>query len=88
MSDITWQEPPPARKGPGSEKTAFFDALRERPGEWALFPSSPMHPNAAHNIKRGLYSGVEAGEFDATARSRGDGTSDIYVRYVGEGDGL
>jgi len=55
---------------------AFIDALKERPGEWALHPLPGAGSRASHTMRR--YPDVEA-----TCRSREDGSYDLYVRWVG-----
>ena len=68
----------PRRKG---KYEAFFNALRDNPGRWAEFPAqgtSGTRGGTAHHIKKGTYSGIERGEFDALSRN-----GVLYVRFVG-----
>ena len=83
MSDIKWEEPPRAAAGRGadSELEAILDALRSRPGEWALIREG-THNSFAANIRNGHGLWIR-GEFDATQRKRDDGKFDVWARYVG-----
>lgn len=77
--EIQWEEPPRAHntpRGPDKELSAFFDALRARPGEWARWPRSTGRHTAAA-INAGRYRMAPRGEFEATCRA-----GVIYVRAV------
>lgn len=84
--EIVWEAPPgiSRRGGPRPKHSAFFAALRERPGEWAIFTSNAHHPSVLTGVKRGKYATTIEGEFDATSRKNPDGTFTVYVRYVGK----
>jgi hypothetical protein len=62
-------------------------ALRERPGEWAHIDSHPnlnRATNQGHRIRTGKIAAFRpAGTFEAQPRSTGDGTADVYARYIG-----
>ncbi|WP_406260180.1 hypothetical protein OIA45_19195 [Streptomyces chartreusis] len=62
-------------------------ALRERPGQWAHIDSHPnlnRATNQGHRIRTGKIAAFRpAGAFEAQPRSTGDGTADVYARYVG-----
>ena len=81
MVDIQWAEPPARRRGRPEKWLAVCDALRERPGEWALIRRG--RTSDAQPWRDGRIAGTMPGEFEATTRSAGDGKYDIYVRYVG-----
>lgn len=80
MSEIVWQAPPvldrsQQRNGRVKE---FVDALKSRPGEWALYPDPVRGPsNVSVNRKR--FPGTEW-----TSRRRPDRKYDLYARWVGE----
>lgn len=73
--------PPPPSHGRNALYEAFRNALRARPGEWALYPREFKNQDSARcttaNINRGRMS-TFSGEYEAR-------TSDctVYVRYVG-----
>lgn len=79
-SEIVW-ETPPARE---YRHRDFANALRARPGEWAVFQRS-VHAGDYAKIKRGVPTAFQpAGTFEARAKSVGNGRFDIYVRFIGE----
>lgn len=81
MTDIKWQEPPADARRVGKWE-AVAEELRARPNEWAL-----VHTGAAaavRSIKTGQYRGMTPGDFEAVGRSRPDGKTDVYARFVGE----
>jgi len=61
----------------------FFDALRERPGQWAIMPVETPRSSTAAQIRRGTYRGSAPGEFEASHRG-----GCTYVRYVGGLEGV
>lgn len=79
---IEWKEPPVSKRGrPWSFTFEFYEELRSRPGEWALFRESTY---ATHAYK------LKNRHPDLEVTLRGAGTNekktrlyDIYVRYVG-----
>lgn len=87
VSEIQWAAPPATaifNGGTRGRYAAFSDALRGRPGEWAVFPreggSSSSASSAAANIRAGKTKGFEPkGAFETAV----DGAT-IYVRFVGE----
>lgn len=88
MTDIKWQDPPrnaAGRPGAPGKWASIADALRERPGEWALVAENAPASTAA-NIRRGTYVGLgPAGSFEAVSRNtKRDRRADIYARFVGE----
>ena len=88
MTEIKWQEPPPkqrTRKG-SSKWRDFADALRARPGQWALM-SDDMAVSVITTVNRGGSPAFRpSGSFEATSRRRADhghGRGSVWVRYVG-----
>lgn len=83
-TDITWAEPPPvkipARDGPrrGSRKD-LVEVLKSTPGEWAQYRPGHGHGQSAAGLFKRDFPGI-----DSTCRSRGDGTYDVYVRWLGD----
>lgn len=77
--EMVWREPPERKSagGPHGRLGRFVAALRERPGEWALYPHFAGH-RVAVTFNRKQYPGTEW-----TSRSRGDGTYELYGRWVG-----
>lgn len=88
MTEIIWQDPPPARRGRQGKYIEFFDVLRDNPGKWAIFqrwerPTSAASPVGTRIRKGELVGSAPAGAFETAIRSTKD-ESVIYVRYVGE----
>lgn len=83
---ITWKEPPARVNGRTGRYSDFFDALRENPGQWALFPGNGSSV-AAQSIKKGKYIGTEQGQFEAVTRKETDDAGNsrvaVYARFVG-----
>ncbi len=71
MSDMAWEEPPPARTGGGDTvRQRFITALRERPGQWAIYPL-PARGSIATRFRKEGYE-VRQRTVDGEAR--------LYVR--------
>lgn len=91
MSGISWEQPPAGRDKPIT-RTAWgpiVAELRTRPGEWAVVavkPTAAAAATVAAHMRRGIYTGMSRGEFEAMARTV-DGEYRVYARYVGTGDG-
>lgn len=84
MTEIKWEEPSAAGGGPGSAKYAgLLNEIRKRPGQWGCI--GRHHQGLAAQIKRGLVSGADQGEFEAVTRNQKDNKADIYVRFIGNG---
>lgn len=82
MTEIEFGELPPKKGGPRWYEIA--EALRAKPGAWALVRSG-IYPSAPRSIKRGLLVAFRpAGSFDAVMRSVKDGRGDLWARYIGE----
>lgn len=94
MNIIRWEAPPPVTTGrkPGSRGevedrfTAVAEALRSRPGEWAVVFEGPN--GAASGVATRIKSAYSpclapTGSFEATYR-KGRDASVVYARYVGE----
>ncbi len=84
MSDIKWEEPPPASKGRGSTKwKSILAELRRNPGRWALVLDDAS-PSMTTFIKQGRVGDAKPGEFEARSRCEGgQRRGAIYARYVG-----
>lgn len=85
---IEFKNPPKILKGPriGGKHVVIADALKCRPGEWALVLEG-VSVSTARYIKNGTYAAYRpAGAFDATYRTspKGEGMGDIYARYIGK----
>ncbi|MEU0166856.1 hypothetical protein ABZ214_15520 [Streptomyces iakyrus] len=79
-------QPLPSQKR-SQEAYDTAQALRDRPGEWAhieTLANLNRATNLGYRIRTGMHAAFRpAGAFDATARSAGDGTADLYARYIG-----
>ena len=78
---IKWQDPPPPLHGGGGLRTrteARRAALRQRPGQWGLVRQGVGYSSGSNSLRVSLGDG-----FEVTGRSCGDGTWDLYARYVG-----
>lgn len=80
MSEIVWAAPPDLIRGRtfAGKTKRFVEALKERPGEWALYPTTVSSASTASNYKK-QHPGTEW-----TSRTRPDGRADLYARWVGE----
>lgn len=87
---IRWENPPehankrPAR-APKYQKAA--DALRARPGEWAVIAEKRTTGSAgglSHNIRNGRNPWLPAGAWEARVVGPAGGLGTVYARYVGE----
>lgn len=77
---LTWQEPPPSPyQGTHGRYSVVADALRERPGEWALILNAKSQSHAGQ-LRLSPYF---AGGFELTSRKAANGRYDIYARYIG-----
>lgn len=83
-ANLVWQNPPEKpRRGRHAE---FAEALRSRPGQWAVFatfdPTRKKSGWAASNcINSGKLVDFPKGEFQAVTRSV-DGVTRVYVRAI------
>lgn len=79
MTDsIEWAEPPP-RRNSLDKYVALREALRARPGEWAVLKRDAAQSYSTQIIQRPAWAG-----FETTARTQENGRFTVYVRYVGE----
>jgi hypothetical protein len=77
MTEVEWSAPAGAKAGRSSTKRAdFVRALKERPGEWAVYGRGLSASNV-QTFRMG-YPGVEA------VSRKVDGERVIYVRWVGK----
>ncbi len=75
MTEIVWQDPPPSKRGGDrdSSREQFIASLRERPGQWAVYPcasSGANGPTRTRFRREGL---------DAVSR-KVDGEIKLFVR--------
>ena len=93
MADvIRWEEPPAehgnARPKPPSKYQPIADALRSRPGEWALIADRRTAGSAggfAHRVRSGAKPFEPARSFEVKVVGPASGPlSKVYARYVGE----
>lgn len=65
----------------------IVDALKSRPGEWALVAEGRSPGSAAsfgHNIRNGCGPFTPPGAFDAKQVGPAVGPVKLYARYIGE----
>jgi hypothetical protein len=89
---IRWEEPPPhgntLKPKPASKYQAVADALRARPGEWALIAEN-LPSGSAGALSNGIRIGRPsvfrpAGEFESRCvGSAGSTSAKVYARFVG-----
>ena len=86
MSEIEFQfvaEPPPREYGRNRLYSEFAEALRNRPGEWAIWPREMKNKTVASvtamNVRRGKLANFPEGEFESRAAQ-----GVVYVRFVGD----
>jgi hypothetical protein len=90
VSVIRWEEPPKhanGLRGAMSKFQAAADALRARPGEWAVIAEG-LRPGTsgptAVRIRAGLGPFAPKGSFEAKSIGPASGgTHKVYARYVG-----
>ena len=78
---IEFRNPPVGKttsRGIGSETQAIIDALRSRPGQWALIKSD-VNPNTTQWWKK--RPGIEA---KSSTIGKPKNKCDVYARWVGE----
>ena len=85
MEHIVWETPP--EEGRKGRYVWFFDALRDRPGEWAV---APFSKSSANSVAKRQMRGTETGEWEVVTRrvrlpdKGGKYEERVYVRYIGE----
>lgn len=85
-SPVTWEDPPPVRRGRPILTDEQIAALKEHPKRWAKIRAYD-HPNSANGAKTNYRAGkttVEPG-FEFESRKNGKG-SVLYARWVGTDD--
>ncbi len=97
MTDvIRWEEPPKAhgnaKPKPPSKYQPVADALRARPGEWALIAEGKLPGTAgtlAGRVRAGVGPWAPPRSFESKAVGPASGSSSkVYARFVGEGGNL
>lgn len=89
---VRWEEPPTRTRASGRvDWSEVAEALKAKPGKWAILVEYDGKMEAedrrvkglASNIRRGLLRAfAPTGSFEAQARLIGE-TTRLYVRYVG-----
>jgi hypothetical protein len=93
MDVVRWEEPPKEhgnkRPAAPSRYQPIADALRSRPGEWAVVMDGKSPGSAgsfAYRVRNGVGPFAPAKHFDAKAIGPAGGSSStVYARYVGDG---
>lgn len=96
-ADLIWEDPPALKTATG-RYAKIAAALRGKPGQWAVLRTYGATPGQkrrgwgfASSINGGKFIDFRstiAGHYEATARTSGDGTIRVYVRFVpGMGEG-
>ena len=83
---VQWKEPPPpARNDRRSQKwEAVNEALRSRPGVWALVAENTS-ATVATAIRRSSLAALRGGVFEArSVNSNDQAKADIYARFMGD----
>lgn len=83
---VKFEEPPTARGGRAeSERNKeIAEALRKKPGKWALVAEGEKNDGLAVRIRTGKAKSFAVGTWEATSRRNEEGTIDIYARFVGD----
>jgi hypothetical protein len=85
VESIQWSEPPLDSRGGGRRHRPIAEALKNKPGEWAMigtYPNARSSGQIAYAIRQAsLVAYRPAGAFEAVGR-RGQ----VFARYVGETD--
>lgn len=97
MSNVKWQDPRNHKSAPGSRRRGWLyyapvaDALRKRPGQWALVIEGTKSKSAITRIRRGEFHAFRPAEdFESASRTNAMSLTDhaprydIYIRYVGK----
>ena len=84
MSNFTFEfvDAPPPPSSRVDMLNAFADALRDRPGEWAIYPRPSSNRESARatakNIRYGVLKAFPKGQFDAR-----ESEGVVYVSHIG-----
>lgn len=84
MTEFVFVEglPPEQVRGRNGKYSEFAEALRSRPGDWAIWPIKLKNDltarTVAASVKRGGLKNFPAGQFEATQRGL-----TMYVRFIG-----
>lgn len=89
MTKMTWESPPPKKRGaPRVKWQREADALRKNPGKWAKLVVDTNQGGAhsmGHQIRSGVYAAFRpGGSFEIAVREINAKKFAIYVRYVGD----
>lgn len=78
-SIVTWGEPPVSKKGRRALsplRLQQFEALKSRPGQWAIVDSGPNQGPMAS-----VASVFKRREFEAITRKNDAGSTDVWARW-------
>jgi hypothetical protein len=91
---LRWEDPPAEHGNAKPKKPSKYqpiaDALRSRPGQWALIAAGRTTGSAgsfSHGMRHGVNPWAPAGSFEAKIVGPASGLAKVYARYVGEPDG-
>lgn len=73
--NIVWDNPPPAKRIMVQKYKPFYDALKKRPGVWAIYPGSPSSVGAAKRYDN-------ADGYHEVCTRKVNGKIVGYVRYM------
>lgn len=88
---IRWEDPPTEHGNTKHRQSKYqptADALRSRPGQWALIQEGRTTGSTgglAHRIRNGWGPFVPPGAFETKVRGPVGGPAKLYARYVGDG---
>ncbi|RSN12864.1 hypothetical protein DMB42_11850 [Nonomuraea sp. WAC 01424] len=92
MTELVFRDPPPPKKL-RRNWSAIAEQLRQKPGSWAVVASGQRRATMATlagRLNEGRMAGMPARLFEAVTRASdtAPGLYEVYVRYVGQRDGL
>lgn len=82
---VKFEEPPTTRGGRAeSERNKeIAEALRKKPGRWALVAEGEKNDGLAVRIRTGKAKSFADGVWEATSRRNEENTIDIYAKFLG-----
>lgn len=82
---VKFEEPPTTRGGRAeSERNKeIAEALRKKPGKWALVAEGEKNDGLAVRIRTGKAKSFADGVWEATSRRNEENTIDIYAKFLG-----
>lgn len=85
MSAVRFEEPAPKAPRTKSSVTTLVEALRSRPGTWALlgrYNTPGTMRQTAYEIRHGLRPDFPEGQFETESQTM-FGEYRVYIRYAG-----